>query len=559
MKKIFSFSAALLLMCGMAGVYSCGNGGEEGNQGVIPTAPIGLEFDDVTDSEATLMWVAAEGVTDYEVVVKDGDGVVIGDGNPIPVAATTYTVEGLDPSTKYSWQVRSKVGGNVSAWATGSVFQTAKPAIPAPTNLTVESTSGVEGSFSWSAAEGIDDYQIRFNTGRNRDVTGTTYTVSDLAPKTEYEWEVRSKVGKSYSAWVAGPGFETEAERMEINLVTAAAIYKGAANYVQTPGMSEFVIQFTEYQTGAIRTGYMLMVDFVTPAVSQISRLMDIPEGTYTIVEEIPGAETGETIPTNSILPIFDNGLGTVLGYFDNGRQTELLFPIGGTMTVSGNRDNYTIDIEFVFGERGETIVSARWTGPMRTSNNNVSSTFDEDIDFGVITNVTEDYLQNPLGDGSLDAYMYTVIGGTLAPSGQTYVGSGWLIYAQIVTAINSGGTIPGGVYPIDTVIAPGHATGGYISEGGGLAGLWLQKIENDRLVGRAPVVSGKVTVSGQTFTVEGKDDAGNNVTGTFLKVPAVPAPLRAAAGSHDAPLWRPFASEVNALRPVDLRELEVR
>ena len=558
MRKISGFLASLVLVCGTAGVYSCEQGGDDnggnGGGGDIPVpvpAPTGLGFSDVTDSEATLTWVAAEGIEQYEVTVGEGD--------PVSVSETTYTADDLDAVTEYAWQVRSIDGDRVSKWVPGPGFTTKKPAIPAPTGLTVEDVGSTEGSFSWTAAEGISEYQIRFNTGRNNDVTGTSYTHTALTAKTEYTWEVRSKVGKSYSAWVAGPQFETAAERVEFNPVTASAICQGAANYSQTPDMSEFIIQFNEFRTSdATRNGYSLMVDFVTPTVSLGSRQMDIPEATYTLVEEIPAKETGESVPTNSILPIFNNGLGTVLVKYDNGRQGDLLVPNGGTMTVSGNRSNYTIDIELVFGNRGEMILFGRWTGPIETINRTVESTFTEDVDLGVVTNLEEDYRQNAFGNGTADVYLYTAIGDGLSDNGQSYEGSGWLVFTQISTTINSGGVIPDRTYTVAMNTAAGYALAGYRTSSG-VAGTWIQKIENGRVTGIAPVVSGTITVTAHTFVVDGRDDAGNKITGTFSQSTSAPAPLGAAAGSQGSPRWRSFAGKVDAVLPLDLKELGVR
>lgn len=89
----------------------------DGEDTTAPTAPQGLEVTDTTSTSVSLSWSPSSddvGVTGYDVLRREGTS---GDFLPIGTATnTTFSSDGLTPSTQYQFLVRARdAAGNVSA------------------------------------------------------------------------------------------------------------------------------------------------------------------------------------------------------------------------------------------------------------------------------------------------------------------------------------------------------------------------------------------------------------------------------------------------------------
>lgn len=85
-----------------------------------PTSPTST---DITHNSATIGWTAAEGADSYEVRYGTTSG-SLGDETNVG-NVTSYDISGLEASTKYYFQVRTKIGDAYSAWTDEANFTTA--------------------------------------------------------------------------------------------------------------------------------------------------------------------------------------------------------------------------------------------------------------------------------------------------------------------------------------------------------------------------------------------------------------------------------------------------
>ena len=84
-----------------------------------PTSPTAT---DITHSSATLGWTAAAGADSYEVRFGTTSG-SLGDATNVG-NVTEYNLTGLEASTKYYYQIRTKIGSAYSAWTDEANFTT---------------------------------------------------------------------------------------------------------------------------------------------------------------------------------------------------------------------------------------------------------------------------------------------------------------------------------------------------------------------------------------------------------------------------------------------------
>ena len=84
--------------------------------------PTDISVTDLANNSATLGWTAAAGADSYEIRYGTTSG-SLGDATNVG-NVTEYNLTGLDISTKYYFQVRTKIGDNYSAWTEEANFTT---------------------------------------------------------------------------------------------------------------------------------------------------------------------------------------------------------------------------------------------------------------------------------------------------------------------------------------------------------------------------------------------------------------------------------------------------
>ncbi|WNJ18183.1 fibronectin type III domain-containing protein [Pontibacter sp. G13] len=86
----------------------------------------------------------------------------------------------------------------------------------APTGLSTSGVTQTDATFSWSAASGANDYDLRYReTGSSTwtnasNLSGTSYSTTSLTAGTTYEWEVRTSCSSSNSSYASGSNFTTQ-------------------------------------------------------------------------------------------------------------------------------------------------------------------------------------------------------------------------------------------------------------------------------------------------------------------------------------------------------------
>lgn len=139
------------------------------------------------------------------------------------ISSSSTSISGLLPGTTYYWQVRSKSSsGAVSYYSNIESFKTNGEAVtPIPsypvTNDIIYSYSPTLYWYITAYDAGLK-YEIEFREGDVSNLTGNptvtdlsqlNFQLSNLDDDTEYSWQVRSKLGTTYSDWSEKVTFKT--------------------------------------------------------------------------------------------------------------------------------------------------------------------------------------------------------------------------------------------------------------------------------------------------------------------------------------------------------------
>ncbi|NJP31861.1 glycosyl hydrolase family 18 protein [Micromonospora thermarum] len=163
-----------------------------------PSPPTGLRSTGRTTKTVSLAWDAAAG-GDFPVAGYD---VYRGGTLATSVTGTSAVVTGLSPNTAYTFTVRSKdARGNQSAASAPVTVTTLNPsddntAPSPPGNLRSTGRTSSSVSLAWNAsadASGIAGYDVYRGGTLALSVTGTTATVTGLAPTTAYTFTVKAR------------------------------------------------------------------------------------------------------------------------------------------------------------------------------------------------------------------------------------------------------------------------------------------------------------------------------------------------------------------------------
>ena len=211
--------------------------------------PDGLVVNNISLTSATVVWNAVSGAESYEMRYR------ITGGSTWTVEAldqTNFNITGLNESTNYEWQVRTLCEDGTSSWARGQFFETDGAPCAAPSDLVVDNVVFNGADFSWTAAPGIQDYELRYrvtggSTWTVQQVSGTTLTVADLDTFTNYEWQVRSICPNSESEWIKGPFFQTPGppcEQPTEPIVSTITESSSLVSWTPVPGFSEYRVRY---------------------------------------------------------------------------------------------------------------------------------------------------------------------------------------------------------------------------------------------------------------------------------------------------------------------------
>ncbi len=159
-----------------------------------PTAPTGVKGTATTTS-VELSWTAAtddKGISGYDVY-QNGTKVKT-------VTGTSTTITGLTPNTDYKFKVQASDTKPQTGPFSSEI--TVKTLAEPPADTPPTAPTGLKGTaattsvaLSWTAAtddKGISGYDVYKDGAKVATVTGTSATVSGLAPSTEYKFKVQA-------------------------------------------------------------------------------------------------------------------------------------------------------------------------------------------------------------------------------------------------------------------------------------------------------------------------------------------------------------------------------
>ena len=169
-----------------------------------PAAPV--LTGSVASASVMVRWGRIAGATTYQLRYREA-------GAEWPATATDlgsagrgrqrgFRVRDLAATRTYHVQVRAHGNGTThtagwGAWSAELIATTGQP--PAPTGLTVGTTTGQSVALSWTAIPGAASYQVRYRSAGGGawttapDTTAASLTVSGLQPGTTYVFRVRAK------------------------------------------------------------------------------------------------------------------------------------------------------------------------------------------------------------------------------------------------------------------------------------------------------------------------------------------------------------------------------
>lgn len=165
--------------------------------------PLTLTNGIITDTSATLNWVAAAGASYYNIRFRRT-------GTSIWYTTQAFTNSvtinfGLSPGTTYEWQVRTKCPSGTGAYVQGTNFTTTGTIVCyAPENLSTDIITGSSAKFTWAAVSGATSYQIRY---RLKDAISWVNVITPMTIVHNDSINIPDTIGRYQVLFVNGSSF----------------------------------------------------------------------------------------------------------------------------------------------------------------------------------------------------------------------------------------------------------------------------------------------------------------------------------------------------------------
>ena len=183
--------------------------------GKITAAPQNI-FSRAGNTAITLTWDAIDEAESYDVTPISPDGAmgtIIDNGS-----LTTCELRGLFPNTAYRYKIRGKNSAGEGPWS--NELEAATYLLDTPQNI-ILLKSDTSIKFTWDEVLKAEAYELKYyeiahtngvtgsainiqipdNAGITANVTGTTLTITELKPCTEYKYSIRAKSSQGFSSW----------------------------------------------------------------------------------------------------------------------------------------------------------------------------------------------------------------------------------------------------------------------------------------------------------------------------------------------------------------------
>jgi hypothetical protein len=213
--------------------------------------PVANNATNITPITFNANWSAVTGATSYLLRVVDQVTQQWIELNR-EVSTTTYTVSNLVPDREYSFSVKAKKGdviSELSNWKYVTTTSASAPVATAASNIACTSFQA-----NWTAKAGATSYLLRVVDQAtqdwielDREVSGTSFTVSNLTPEREYSYSLKAKYGDVISGignWiyatttVASPTTATAASSITTSTFTA--------NWTAMPGATSYLLRVSD-------------------------------------------------------------------------------------------------------------------------------------------------------------------------------------------------------------------------------------------------------------------------------------------------------------------------
>jgi Metallo-peptidase family M12/Secretion system C-terminal sorting domain/Fibronectin type III domain len=149
-----------------------------------------------TSNSANVSWGGVSGAGSYALSWKTTTSSTW--STPVTLTSTAYTISNLSASTTYNYRVQTNCTGGTSGFATGNFTTTAGGAsCGAPASISAAPTAST-AAITWAGVSGASSYAISWKASSSANwsvainVSGTSYTISNLQANTSYNVRVRT-------------------------------------------------------------------------------------------------------------------------------------------------------------------------------------------------------------------------------------------------------------------------------------------------------------------------------------------------------------------------------
>jgi hypothetical protein len=283
-------------------------------------------------------------------------------------------------------------------------------------------------------------------------------------------------------------------------------------NYEENTVQMELMLWSNEVMSDVKRKGgYIMTLEVVTPLFEWDGDYLDIAPGTY-----------NPSIEAKPYTLLMDPVAPTGISHYSNGFILGL-YITGGKVVIEGDHNSYDISVDFTISD-GRSFKGS-FSGPILVPRNGWEPPVNNDpVDVGTITDATMElvYYGDRRPTYPSDGWKVNIYSPTVVKNGDSFTGDGYLLSSEMYCQSGNEGTyLPDATYGIlINAGTPPSARVGYIDIVTGFNGTWMHKIENGEIVQSWSAQTGTIitthTGDNYTFTINGFDDTGASMKGTF-------------------------------------------
>ncbi len=220
--------------------------------------PAGLSSSAITNTSATVSWVAVPNALSYDVDYKL-TATSTWTNAATAITTTSKNITGLTLGTTYDWRVRANCSGGSGNYVSAQFTTTSPVACNAPTGLSA-APSPTTGYVSWTAVSGANSYDVDYKATSSSTwiniasaIPGTYSILSNLAYSTSYDWRVRTNCTSGSSSYSTGQ-FSTAAASGCIDpTALASSVTTNSANlsWNSASGSTSYSVQYRPTNSGS--------------------------------------------------------------------------------------------------------------------------------------------------------------------------------------------------------------------------------------------------------------------------------------------------------------------